>query len=362
MINIGRRVLQARINKAITGKMTPFKLTIALTFLCNSRCKICNIWKIELGDPAKITSELELKDYVRLFNELRDGLAWIEFTGGEPFLKKDIIEIVSYAQNNTSASAVGITTNSLLPELSYSAIQKMLRGGHKNKNLVAALSLDGEPGINDAIRGVAGHFDKTVWLLGRLKDLRHQHPNLEVHLAYTISKFNAGNFLNFYKYMRENYGINLDEISITFEHFSDFYRNEVSGCPYGDSFKRGLIEDARAYLSLLKSNAPSKKLKSHFYRFYVEEIINFITNTDKMVMPCSAGTYSAYIDPYGDVYPCTMWNRKIGNIKERSFSEIWGSKAASEARSLIKRGACQKCWTPCEAQPSWAMSFGPLRG
>ncbi|HEC67280.1 MAG TPA: SPASM domain-containing protein [Candidatus Desulfofervidus auxilii] len=81
-----------------------------------------------------------------------------------------------------------------------------------------------------------------------------------------------------------------------------------------------------------------------------------------MIIPCSAGTYSSYIDPYGNVYPCTQWNFKFGNLKENSFKEIWWSKKAEKVRELIKNGKCPNCWTPCEAQPSWVMNFGIIKG
>ena len=51
-----------------------------------------------------------------------------------------------------------------------------------------------------------------------------------------------------------------------------------------------------------------------------------------MIIPCSAGTYSSYIDPYGNIYPCTQWNFKLGNLKESSFKKIWWSKKAEEVR------------------------------
>ncbi len=72
-----------------------------------------------------------------------------------------------------------------------------------------------------------------------------------------------------------------------------------------------------------------------------------------MILKCSAARFSAYIDPYGVVHPCTMWNRPLGNVNASNLADILNSDAAKEARALIDRKACPKCWTPCEAQPSF---------
>jgi len=359
-------LLKAKVNNFV-GRPLPVKLTLALTFMCNSRCKTCNIWQIYRKSPEKIKDELTAEDWKRLFNEIRDNLIWIEFTGGEPFLRKDIDEIVIYAYNNTSISAGGITTNGIISKGILPIIEKIIRDIPSSKILNIGISLDGVSEIHDEIRGVPGNFEKAVWLFSKLKELKHQYKNLFVHFAYTISQYNAGKFEEFYKFLKENYGVTISEITITFEHSTEYYGRKLDKKIY-ENFKNNLIKDVEFYLNTLKIENKTSyldifhRIKLSFYSFYVKNIPKFVKEPEKMIIPCVAGKYSAYIDPYGNVYPCTQWLIKLGNIKEQSFKDIWLSSKAEEVRKLIKNNKCPNCWTPCEAQPSWVMNFGILRG
>jgi len=99
------------------------------------------------------------------------------------------------------------------------------------------------------------------------------------------------------------------------------------------------------------------KNKNKFKIFYFEKLQNFITNPKEMVIPCAALRASAFINPYGNLYPCIEWNKKIGNIKKMSFKKIWYSKQAQKIRAQIKSKRCPNCWTVCDAQPSYLMNW-----
>jgi len=357
-------ILKTKVN-GFFGKALPIKLTLALTYMCNSRCKTCHIWQIYKKSPEKIKNELTTEDWKKLFDEIGNNLRWIEFTGGEPFLRKDIDEIVVYAYNNTSISAGGITTNGILSKKVLKIVEKIIERIPNNKMLNIGISLDGVPEVHNKIRGISGNFEKAVWLFNELKELKYLHKNLTVHFAYTISQYNAGKFIEFYNFLKENYDIFINEITMTFEHFTDYYGRELNG-ELAYNFKNNLIKDVKCYLSILKSENISEdlfnRIKLSFYKFYLKNIPKFVNKPKEMIIPCVAGKYSAYVDPNGNVYPCTSWLVRLGNIKEMSFKEIWWSKKAEEVRKSIISGMCPNCWTPCEAQPSWVMNFGLLKG
>jgi len=68
-------------------------------------------------------------------------------------------------------------------------------------------------------------------------------------------------------------------------------------------------------------------------------------------LPCKALSVSCFIDPYGTIYPCTIFNKKLGNLRQANYNlkKIWNSKKSAEVRKLIKENKCPGCWTPCEA-------------
>ena len=84
----------------------PYKLTFAITYRCQSRCLTCNIWQM------KPTNELGL-DEIRKF-AMANSFKWIEITGGEPFLRSDIVEVVkAFLEGSKDLYIVTIPTNSL---------------------------------------------------------------------------------------------------------------------------------------------------------------------------------------------------------------------------------------------------------
>jgi MoaA/NifB/PqqE/SkfB family radical SAM enzyme len=76
--------------------------------------------------------------------------------------------------------------------------------------------------------------------------------------------------------------------------------------------------------------------------------------TGNAPVPCKALSASVFIDAGLDVYPCTVFPRRIGNLGEHGFDlrALRGGAEWRSVRGLIERGACPGCWTPCEAYPA----------
>jgi len=68
----------------------------------------------------------------------------------------------------------------------------------------------------------------------------------------------------------------------------------------------------------------------------------------KQMIPCFSGFHSFTLSPEGDVFPCLVFNAKIGNIREEDFQQIWKSQRARETRKKIAKGNCPGCWLDCE--------------
>jgi sulfatase maturation enzyme AslB (radical SAM superfamily) len=337
-----------------------FKLTLATTFMCNSQCRTCNIWKIYKSEPGRAKEEVTENTYYRLYRELRNDLAWLEWTGGEPLLRPDICRIISRAYRETSIIAGGFTTNGLLGrDFITDRTERILKAIPPSKDLVVGVSIDGTPKQYARIRGVDG-FAKAVETFLALKELKNEYKNFIPHIAYTISTLNAGMFMSFFDYINKKFGVRIEDFSFSIEHSCGFYQREQSVAK-NDAMIGRMISDVKGILSLKscsKSGTSLLFLKDKFYTFYLKGILLRLRNPGLMVIPCAAGTFSSYIDPYGNVYPCTMWTTQaLGNITCTPFYVIWHSKRAKAIRKAIERGKCPTCWTPCEAQASWVANF-----
>ena len=96
-------------------------------------------------------------------------------------------------------------------------------------------------------------------------------------------------------------------------------------------------------------------VRSIFYEKYIKGIKLFLKRDVKF--NCAASIISAYINPYGDMISCTMWDKKIGNIKNNNFDDLWFSKENQRNKKYVRNGSCTLCWSPCEIQPSMLISL-----
>jgi len=129
----------------------PYKLTFAVTLNCNSRCKHCNIWQL------RPKNELTIEE-IRAFVRANPSFVIVELTGGEPFMRSDLVEIAkAFAEYSKRLYAITIPTNSLVNiEAIVNKVNEMLK---LNKKIVVTLSLDGYRELEDEIRGVKGNYD-----------------------------------------------------------------------------------------------------------------------------------------------------------------------------------------------------------
>jgi MoaA/NifB/PqqE/SkfB family radical SAM enzyme len=106
------------------------------------------------------------------------------------------------------------------------------------------------------------------------------------------------------------------------------------------------------FSKLITELLKSKSVKKWFRAYFNYGLMNYIYG-GKRFLPCEMGTESCFIDPSGDVLACNGMDEKVpmGNIREKSFDEIWNSEKAEEVRSLVKR--CDKqCWMVGSAAPA----------
>lgn len=172
----------------ITRLKRPYKLTFSITYMCQSRCLTCGIWQ------TKPTGELDLRE-IKDFASKNTNFKWIEITGGEPFLRSDIVDIVR-AFNETSKGLYVLTmpTNSLCnQDTLVGRIEEILGLGIPKVSIT--ISLDGYRELHDKIRGIPGNFDRCMGVARRLKELQQTYKNLFFVFGFTMSKFNEGQLM-----------------------------------------------------------------------------------------------------------------------------------------------------------------------
>ena len=109
--NFARYKLQ---RTGLMGPSSPYILTFSVTNMCNSRCKTCDIWK-HGNQKEAIQKELTLKEIEKIFKNMQ-GVFFFNLSGGEPYLRKDLPQIIELACKYLKPSIIHSTTNCILNE------------------------------------------------------------------------------------------------------------------------------------------------------------------------------------------------------------------------------------------------------
>jgi len=233
-------------------KIKPKYMSYALTWRCNSKCKVCNTWKIN-DHKNELTLE-EIKNIFKdnFFNNIKETV----LTGGEPFLRYDITDIAKIIHNKTGSS-IGVTTNALLSEKVFVFVKNMLKN---NIPIGVYISLDGPEKIHDELRGVSGNFKRIIKLLRRLVSI--EDKNLTVSAGMTVSKDNI-NYINETDNICKEIGC---ELSIRLNEYAGYFHNRKTNLNFSNLQKKKIIKSL-LFLernSILFFNSISNKLSSCF--------------------------------------------------------------------------------------------------
>lgn len=300
----------------------PSDVSIITTYRCQMRCQMCNIWKY----PTDIDKEITPKDL-----EILPSLKFANITGGEPFQRNDIEDIVSVLF--TKAKRVVISTSGWHFERIINLVKKF-------NNIGIRVSIEGLSKSNDSLRGRAGGFDNGLKVLLKLRALGIK----DIGFGITVSNHNSQDMLWLYRLAKE---LNMEFATAAFHNSYYFhkYDNLISN---KDVVKQNFQELINL---LLKENNP----KSWARAFFNLGLIGYIDGKRRM-LPCEAGIVNFFIDPYGDVFPCNgleekVWKESMGNLNDySSFKELWYSDQAERVREMVK--ICPKnCWMVGTAAP-----------
>lgn len=351
LLKSAENILSANLNTlGLNTKSYPCKLTISVTDKCNKQCLTCDIWK---KTPRAENENLSVSDFSKLFANLnKHGLMYLELTGGEPFLRNDLDEIAEKAfKKIDSLQFITITTNGYDADHIIYETKKIMEKIPDTCSLILGISIDGDQELHDLIKGVPGSYDTAVSTLTQAYELQSDFPNLKPHVSYTINSHNVGLLEKCHKSLN----IPIDDFSFSVEHNGLLYCNNNSIS----------LDEAKlqADLDYLKANPrkvntldPVSIYRSKSYDRYVQGIIPYLNGVRNL--NCAALKLSGYIDEKGGLYPCIMWDKPLGNIKDSDFVTLWDD--SDDTRALIDDKMCPGCWTPCEVQPSLLINMRHL--
>lgn len=313
--------------------LQPTYMVFEITQRCNSKCVMCNVWK------GKDRKEFTIKEISKVFsNDFFNCLRWIDVTGGEPFLRADLIEIIKILNKLDSLEWITINTNGFLTQKITADIKKILKILRPNIILSLSLSIDGLYKTHDRIRGTSLAYNKAINTLINLKKIKNK--NFDLKIESVISKVNINQLDIMEKRLKEY----CPNITFTYPTISKgYFRNKKN-----KEIRFNKKENIRIinFLKNIKSN-------SIIYNFYLNNLIR-ILNDGKRKLSCLGGYKTVFLDAECNLFPCALLsyknsNFKFGNCIYDNPNNIWNSIKGRLIRKELKRcKICQKCVFSCD--------------
>ena len=315
-------------------------LSLEITHRCFCRCRMCNIWQI----PQSV-SDLSLSVWTRLLSApaLRN-LRELDITGGEPFLRQDLGELLAWICRAKPScfpqlQTLAITTNGVLTERILKVTAELIGPLRASGiDLVLACGLDAVGELHDRIRGLKGAWAKLNTTLTGLKQLRGSNTNLILGIKTTVVPDNVQQLEPLADFAREHELFTIiSPCIITANRFGNLDRQED-----------------------LQFSAVERKALRRFYTDssvtwdgHRQSMLHFLA-TGTAQKPCSAGFNTLFIRHNGEVFPCPLITASLGNIKDADLGELSASAQASRFRKRIGTFAeCKLCTEPGLERIAW---------
>lgn len=311
--------LAAPSKTAASEKFVPLVVSWNVTRKCNLKCPHCYINATKEELPNELSTE-EAKTLIDQICEVSKPL--LILSGGEPLLRKDIFELVRYGTEKGLRMGLG-SNGALIDDV---AAKKLKEAGVKT----VSISLDSSiPARHDEFRGVAGSWEKAVSAIKALKE-----NGVLVQVNTTVTQQNHAEIDDIMS-LAEQLGVENFHLFFLVPTGRGIKIADISPAMYEDMIKATFAKTAKHRLNVRPSCAPQ----------FMRIAKGMGLDMRQWIRGCIAGLYYCRVYPNGDITPCPYLPIELGNVREKSFSEIWFTsevfKALRNFDSL--KGKCGEC-------------------
>ena len=329
-----KQILQTKLKRLKLGYdiahvKVPQTIVIFVTNQCNFKCGHCFFHESINADQTDLT----LKEYMQIADCFRENTSLI-ITGGEPFLRPDLPDIIEIFARSKKVTGISINTNAFFEEKIISFLGKFKKPNHLSLRI--QVSLDGFEKTHDSIRGVKGAFSSAVKMM---KTISSQYKDVGVIASSTIHKKNIEEILELSEYLK-NEGIRHKYTVMRGNSFSTFGLEEKimsSSDPLNDELSL-TSDDICNFVRQCKEKRVASLTN---YQELKLKVIAEILRQKRRVIPCYAGIFDGVIYANGDMSFCEQIV-PVGNLRSFSYdlSRMWASEEAVEMRKKITKCAC----------------------
>ncbi len=326
----------------------PSWCTYLVCFRCNARCGMCDSWRVRPG------TELTPEQVGTVFAKI-GRLDVVRLTGGEPFLREDMLAVAEGVLRHARPYVIHITTNGSFPE----RIEAFVREFSNSRKLRFMVSFDGAAVEHDRNRGADVTYATALESVRRLAALREEF-GIEVSANHTVI---SGQSLADNAELRASLGALGVEVHAVLAYAdSAMYGAKLRGkkaehliVPTGYPLHPKLQgADVQAFVAeeLRRVGELRDPLLRRGKRYYLRGLRSRLRGDARpQYRPrCVALRSHLRLLPDGSVPVCQFNTETVGNLLHDSFESVWYSAAAGTQRRWVD--ACPGCWAECEVMPS----------
>ncbi len=296
-------------------KKEPYSVNLFITNRCNSKCRICNIWK----EKKKVNLKKEEFEKIIAKSRLLKNVKQFNITGGEAVLNKDMSDLIGILVRYAKPVKISVGTNGLSPNFPNIMGQLVDRYG-KNRFRIK-VSLDGTSEVYKKIRGVDGYSQVVKTISALIKS------NLDVSIGFTVT----------------------DDNYLELEKLKKMFGNRIIVHP---------VDSIGFYKVKVSSKKPFKMSghKSVFFNLY-SKFVSKTMERGRRIHKCYAGSVSVVIDQDLNVYSCIKKPILFGNLADYGydFDKLWKSNI-KRIRKTINASDCY-CYCTGDIVPSIIRDF-----
>jgi MoaA/NifB/PqqE/SkfB family radical SAM enzyme len=219
---------------------------------------------------------------------------------------------------------------------------------------MVTISMDGPKALHEEMRGLPGSWDKAIETYRRLRGIKRS--NFQTVIGMTLMEKNA---------------TKVDEtIAAIQQVIPEFTRHDLhlnigheSGHYFANLGYGGVSPYHAKVIEAVETHRKANGLSLnpvHFLEDRYQALIPKYYETHKSPLPCTALSSSCFVDAYWNLFACSIWDAKVGNLRDNGFDlrALWESDRRKELREDVAEERCSHCWTPCEAYPTILGNLG----
>lgn len=319
------------------GLNHPSYVILFVTARCNARCKMC--FYMERIKNPKDDPELTIDEYEKISSKIK-SISTLGISGGEPFLREDLKEIVKTFYKNCSPLAIDLPTNGFYTQRILEQVEDILKYC-KDTVVDIQISIDGPEKIHNEIRGLKDSFRKMKETYKGLVTLKDRYKNLRLKACVVYSSYNQEYMEELFDILKKDFS-ELDRIVFSVVHGTASNEDAYS-FSWDKYFK--MCDNIRKTV-VVNSVKDFHSIFTVALRIAKNEFLKEILRTKDVYKQCGAGRKVVAISEVGEVFPCEpLWN-SVGNLRDNDYDlvKVLNSNEMKEFHKYITKNKCTCHW------------------